>query len=128
MTPKEQQRQSRVVWFEIPASDLDRAVAFYSRILDVELKVELFGPVKMAVFPYPPTAIGGCITARGSHQPGAGPLIFLNADPILDQVLERVAAAGGKVVLPKVTLPSDMGVYAHIADTEGNVVGLHAIS
>lgn len=128
MTPKEQQRQSRVVWFEIPALDLDRAVAFYSRILNLELKVEMFGPIKMAVFPYPPNGIGGCITDRGTHQPGAGPLVFLNADPVLDQVLARLESAGGKLALPKVHLPGDMGVYAHIEDTEGNVVGLHAIS
>jgi predicted enzyme related to lactoylglutathione lyase len=128
MTPKEQQRQSRVVWFEIPAWDLNRAVAFYSWILELELKVEMFGPVKLAVFPYPPTAISGCITEGGTHQPGVGPLIFLNADPVLDRALGRVEEAGGKLVLPKVALPNDMGVYAHIEDTEGNVVGLHAIS
>jgi uncharacterized protein len=128
MTPKEQQRQSRVVWFEIPALDLDRAVAFYSRIFDLPLKAEMFGPVRMAVFPYPPNAISGCITERGTHQPGAGPLIFLNADPVLDQVLARVETAGGTLVLSKVQLPEDMGVYAHIQDTEGNVIGVHAIS
>jgi predicted enzyme related to lactoylglutathione lyase len=41
-------------------------------------------------------------------------------------VLARVESLGGRITTPKVTLPGDMGVFAHVVDTEGNRVGLHA--
>ena len=55
-------------------------------------------------------------------------MVYLNADPDLDAALARVEPAGGKVVVPKTPLPPGMGHYARIQDTEGNLVGLHAIS
>jgi len=53
---------------------------------------------------------------------------FSSFAPSLDAVLARVEAAGGRIATPKVQLPGDMGVFAHITDTEGNRVGLHALS
>ena len=46
----------------------------------------------------------------------------------LDTVLARVAGAGGRVTTPKVQLPEGMGCFAHITDSEGNRVGLHALA
>jgi predicted enzyme related to lactoylglutathione lyase len=60
-------------------------------------------------------------------QPGAtGTVIYLAVDDPLDAALARVAQAGGKVAVGRTELPGDMGCYAHIIDTEGNRVGLHA--
>jgi uncharacterized protein len=50
----------------------------------------------------------------------------LNADPTMSLVLDRVVAAGGQILTPRVALPEGMGFFAHILDTEGNRVGLHA--
>jgi uncharacterized protein len=55
-------------------------------------------------------------------------LIFLNAGPSLDAVLARVKSVGGHITTPKVALPGNMGVFAHITDSEGNRVGLHALA
>ena len=131
MTPKplQQQRESRVVWFEIPAADMDRACRFYETVLATSLNRGQFGPETMAVFPYQKPAVSGCVSHSPDHRPAAnGTMIYLNADPDLDAALARVAPAGGKVVLPKTALPPGMGYYARIEDTEGNLVGLHAIS
>lgn len=128
MTAKQQQRQSRVVWFEIPAADLDRACQFYETILATTLKRGPFGFDRIAVFPYEAPAVAGCIAQGEGFVPGsAGAVVYLNADPSLDAVLARVEAAGGKVLIPRTELPGDMGCYARIRDTEGNAVGLHAI-
>jgi predicted enzyme related to lactoylglutathione lyase len=52
--------------------------------------------------------------------------VYLNADKAgLDTLLARAEAAGGKVTLSPVQLPGDMGRFAHIRDSEGNIVGLH---
>ena len=58
----------------------------------------------------------------------SGTLAYLGAAPTLDAVLARLEGAGGKLLTPKVTLPDGMGVFAHIQDSEGNRVGLHAAS
>jgi hypothetical protein len=131
MTPKEQQRANRVVWFEIPVADMDRACRFYETVLGVTLRRASEGPNPIAVFPYQAPAVSGCLALTANQRPSAtGALVYLNADPNLSDALARVEPNGGKVVTPKTALPpgTQGGYYATIADTEGNTVGLHAIS
>ena len=115
-------------WFEIPVRNLDRAQKFYETLLGAPLRREQMGPKTLAVFGYDESGVGGCLLA-GDDVPepaSQGALVYLNAQPSLDAALSRVEAAGGKVTTPKVQLPGDMGAFAHIVDTEGNRVGLHA--
>jgi predicted enzyme related to lactoylglutathione lyase len=121
-------RPSRVVWCEIPSSNLDRAIAFYANILDTPLiKREIFGSNPIAVFPYEYPAISGCLVESTDARPTCdGVLVYLNCDGKLDEVLARVAAAGGAIAEPKTALPPGMGFGAKIVDSEGNRVGLHA--
>jgi uncharacterized protein len=115
-------------WFEIPVRDLDRAAAFYESLLATSIRRETIAGQALGVFAYDEAATGGCLIA-GDNVPAPaidGTLIYLNAGPSLDAVLARVERLGGRITTPKVTLPGDMGVFAHIADTEGNRVGLHA--
>jgi hypothetical protein len=116
-----------ITWFEIPARDLQRATWFYETVLERRLKRETMGPQQLAVFPFNQPGVGGCIIQDAGHAPAAaGSIIYLNAGPRLDSALARVSAAGGSVVLPRTALPEAMGYFAHIVDSEGNRVGLHA--
>jgi len=117
-----------ISWFEIPALDLNRASAFYEQILAVTLNRGDMGPTSLAVFPYDrDNATGGCLMSGPGFKPSAeGAVVYLNADPSLDAVLARIAPAGGAIALPRTELPPGMGAFAHILDTEGNRVGLHA--
>ncbi|MFL6663475.1 MAG: VOC family protein [Rhizobacter sp.] len=121
-------RRSALNWFEIPVRDMDRAQAFYEKLLDTTLRREQMGEQTLSVFRYEENAgTGGCLLQAGPMQPSAqGTIVYLNAEPSLDAALARVEAAGGRIVTPKVQLPGDMGAFAHIVDTEGNRVGLHA--
>ena len=120
-------QQQRVVWFELPVVDLDRACKFYEALFGAPLQREQMGPeVTIAVFPYDGTGVSGCLQrAPGLLPANNGTKVYLNADSGLDALLGRVEAAGGKVALPPVTLPGDMGRFAHMIDSEGNLVGLH---
>jgi hypothetical protein len=110
-------------------SDLDRAARFYETVLQTSLKREHFGPAPLAIFTYDPPFVGGCLSKAENFQPSAeGSMVYLNADPNLDEALSRAEANGGHVVTPKTALPPGMGYFAAIRDTEGNTVGLHAIS
>ncbi len=122
-------RQNVVVWFEIPATNMARAVTFYETLFGVSMKAEQMGPNEMAVFPYDQTsAISGCVIKGAHYVPGSdGAVTYLNADPSIDGVLHKVADAGGKVLLGKTALPPGMGFFAHVLDTEGNRVGLHGV-
>ena len=121
------QRNSRVVWFEIPVANMDRARTFYETILSTKLNLVQFGDERIAVFPYEAPAISGCLIEAKGLKPGHGPLPALNADPHLDTVLEKVERAGGRIVHPYSELPPGMGCFARIEDSEGNLVGLHAM-
>ena len=118
------------VWFEIPAADLARAAKFYEQVFDLQLKREQIGDAQLAIFPYrSPQGTTGCIAAGADFTPGGqGSLLYLNADPELDPVLQRVAAAGGRIVTPRTALPPGMGYFASFIDSEGNRVGVHALA
>jgi predicted enzyme related to lactoylglutathione lyase len=121
-----------VSWFQIPCSDLERGKRFYETILGVALQ-DLGAPgMKMAAFPADPQKgeVGGAIVAGpGATPSGDGTVVYLNAGPDLQVVLDRVAAAGGKVLMPKTQVPMEgAGYFAVFADSEGNTVGLHSQS
>lgn len=118
-----------ISWFEIPVRDLDRAQRFYESVLDRKLKRETMGTEQLAIFPAEEGRTQGCITlgAQPVTPSNFGTRVYLDASPSIDAALSRVADAGGKVVTRKTALPPGMGYWAHIADSEGNVVGLHAL-
>jgi predicted enzyme related to lactoylglutathione lyase len=122
-------RQQVAVWFEIPATDLDRAARFYQQLFGAPLQRADFG-MPIAVFPYRAEGgASGCLAQSPTMQPSrSGSLIYLNADPSLDAALARAEEAGGRVVQPRTALPPGMGFFAKIEDTEGNQVGLHALA
>jgi len=122
--------QNAISWFEIPVADMDRAQAFYETVLGRKLRRESFGSEMLAVFPYEKPAAGGALQAgaNASARAGSGIRIYLDCMPSIDAVLERVEAAGGQIVAPKSALPPGMGFIAHLRDTEGNEVGLHALA
>ena len=118
-----------ITWFEIPAADLRRATRFYETVLGRSLKSETMGGSTLAVFPYTEPGVGGCVIAGNGHVPSAnGAVVYLDASPKIDDALSRVAGAGGRVALEKTALPGDLGFFAHVIDTEGNRIGLHALA
>jgi len=120
--------QNALSWFEIPVSDLDRAQTFYETVLGQPLQRQDFGGAPLAVFNYERPGVGGALqaNAKGSAPLGSSIRVYLNCTQ-LDTVLERVERAGGAIVSPKEALPQGMGFIAHLRDTEGNAVGLHAL-
>ena len=120
-------------WFDIPVSDINRAKNFYETILNIKIETQK-APTgeEMAFFPRLPNTIMGLSgilsgsLVKGEHlKPGKdGPLIYLNASPALQTVMDRIEKAGGKIVMPRTKIPA--GYIAVIIDTEGNKVGLHA--
>ncbi len=116
-------------WFEIPATDIDRAKKFYESIFQIEMiPMEMEG-MKMVSFPYDPgsgKAAGGLMQSP-MHKPSQeGAVIYLNANPDMAPVLDRIEAAGGQIAMPKTEISPEIGHMAFFIDSEGNKVALHS--
>jgi hypothetical protein len=123
--------KNAVSWFEIPATDLDRAQKFYETIFGMSLVAMDLAQIKMRIFPLEDRmGIGGAIVyCPGFYSPSAtdGPLLYLNANPDVQLVLDKIVAAGGKIMIPKTEISPDFGHMAVFLDTEGNRIALHSV-
>lgn len=117
------------VWFEIPATEFNRAVKFYHDILDVEIVEEEMSGVKMGLFPHDDkTTVSGAIVHGVDFKPTSeGSIVYLNGGNDLANALSKVEEAGGKVIIPKTHLGDEIGYIAHFIDTEGNRIGIHSM-
>jgi len=116
-----------VNWFEIPASDFDRAVKFYSTIFDREFQVTHASGSDMAFFSSEPLEVSGVIiSGEGAEPSSKGILLYLNGGDDLNTPLSKVELAGGTVVLPKTKISDEVGCYAIFIDSEGNRLALHS--
>ena len=116
-------------WFEIPATDLERAKGFYEQILDVKMETSNMGGMDMAFFPYEPGSgkVSGALCKSEYHTPSYdGCIIYLNGNPDLQKALDKVEQAGGQIVMPKTKITDEIGYMAFIIDTERNKVALHS--
>jgi predicted enzyme related to lactoylglutathione lyase len=122
--------QHAISWFEIPSSNLERATQFYETIFGVQLIAMDTPNIRMRLFPLEDmSGIGGAVVDSGGfHKPSAtdGPLIYLNGNPDVQIILDKVEAAGGKIMVPKTEISPEYGHMTVIIDTEGNRIGLHS--
>ncbi|MEN8768826.1 MAG: VOC family protein [Candidatus Arcticimaribacter sp.] len=114
-------------WIEIPTQNIERAAAFYSTILDIDMKVMEAMGMKTSFFPHTdPAQSGACLMQGPNYQPSdKGTIVYLNGGKDLQAALDRVEAAGGKIALPKTSIGQN-GFMAHFLDTEGNKMGLYS--
>jgi uncharacterized protein len=121
----------KVVHFEIPADDIDRAKNFYGSIFGWDLQTVQMGggeyttvtttPVdEQTRMPTEPGAINGGLMQRDESTPA--PIITIDVEAI-DQALTQIVESGGTTVTPRTPIPG-MGAFAYFKDSEGNVVGL----
>ena len=121
-----------ISWFEIPATDLNRAQKFYETIFDMQMIPLDLPNIKMRMFPITDmqNGVGGALCDSGGfHKPSPsdGPLIYLNANPDVQIVFSKVEAAGGKIIVPKTEISPEYGFMAVIIDTEGNRIAFHSV-
>lgn len=115
-------------WFEIPATNIERAVKFYSAILGVDIPIgEAMSGYKMAMFPIE-GGVGGAILQGEGYTPSmSGSVVYLNGGDDLGQILAKVEPAGGQVLMAKMNI-GQYGFVGFFADSEGNKVGLHSLT
>lgn len=118
----------KVVHFEIPVDNLERAQKFYKSAFDWMLKPEpqinytivRTTEVDEMNMPKEPGAINGGMMQR--KDPIKNPVITISVENI-DEALKKVQSLGGKIVMGKMEVPN-VGISAYFQDTEGNILGL----
>jgi predicted enzyme related to lactoylglutathione lyase len=119
---------ARVVHFEIPFDDAERARSFYSDVFDWQIQfipemdynIVSTGPTSDQGMPSEPGFIGGGMLPR--QNPVTNPVITLDV-PDIDAAIVAVEKHGGKAVGEKLAV-GNMGFAAYFSDSEGNLMGL----
>jgi predicted enzyme related to lactoylglutathione lyase len=113
---------SRVIHFEIPAVDPERAAAFYRKAFGWQIE-KWPGPMEYWM-----------VTTGAQGTPGINGGLLKKSVPVtsntntigvdsVDKAVDTVKAAGGKLVMPKTAIPT-VGYFAYLEDTEGNLFGV----
>jgi uncharacterized protein len=128
MNEKMSSGTNAINWFEIPAMDISRGKKFYETIFEINMEEMEMPGMKYAMFPFDPMKgkVAGGLAQSPMHIPSVtGSIIYLNANPDLLKVLERIENAGGKITMQKTSIGQN-GFMAFFIDTEGNKVALHS--
>ena len=118
----------RVVHFEVPYDDADRARSFYADVFGWQIQpipemrydIVTTGPVTDQGRPSEPGYIGGGLTERGGAV--GRPVITIEVDDV-GKTLERVRSNGGSAVGEPIQV-GEMGIAGYFEDSEGNLMGL----
>ena len=114
-----------VVHFEIPVTDMDRAVRYYEAVFAVKLERREVDGYDMAFFPRTDGSPGasGALAKGDVYKPTKDGAILYFDVPDIDAVTTRAETAGGSVLYPKKDI-GEAGFVAEIADSEGNRIAL----
>jgi len=121
--------QNVVSWFEIPVLDMDRAVAFYNKVFNINIQVQDFGGILMGWFPYAEGKEGasGSLIKNEAYKPSEthGAVIYFGSQDVQNEI-DRVEEAGGKIIQPKTQISPKIGYMGLFIDSEGNRIALHS--
>jgi uncharacterized protein len=126
MSTSRKKTAASIIWFEIPADNLDRAKAFYGKLFG--WKINPFPGL-----PTPETQNYLHIDTGGEDASPDGGLMkrmhpeqsitnYINV-PSVTESMAKVEKLGGKICVPK-TAVMQMGYFAVCQDTEGNTFAL----
>lgn len=117
-----------IVWVDIPVKNVDRAIKFYSAVLDLRVKKDDFPSFSIGLVAQGQGEVGVCLFPfpADENQPSEhGPLVYLNCEGRLAEALEEVDARGGRIVKGRHSV-GGLGWRAIVIDSEGNRVALHS--
>ncbi|MHB8259368.1 MAG: VOC family protein [Bacteroidia bacterium] len=133
-------KHANIIWFEIPVKNLDRAIEFYSELLNIKFEKKTLHKIEYGMFNKKNTGIGGVLVEK-PEQVGKGCMLFFFVN-VLSDALTTVISHGGKVITPKTILKqinkegqlilaqnlidNQVGYFAEILDSEGNQLALYS--
>ncbi|WP_286261501.1 VOC family protein [Thalassotalea atypica] len=118
--------KNQIVWVDIPVADLNRAVEFYTKVLDKEVTTMTVDDYTFAILPHDDTNVAGCLVPGAPEQISTlGPLVYLNTDGRLDEAVKIALENGASILEDKLDM-GPHGLRVVIKDCEGNRLALHS--
>ena len=115
----------RVVWFDLPVADLERASRFYAAVLGIEVSPAKAGNFTFAVLEHGPDGNGGCLIPNAKEVSAAGILVYMNVEGRIRDAVAQMQKHGGRV-LKAIESIGPHGCRAIVLDSEGNRIALHS--
>jgi uncharacterized protein len=120
---------NKVVHFEIPYDDKEKCIDFYKKVFGwnfqdmPEMNYTIAHTVEVddKHMPKEAGAINGGMYKRNETSANS-PVLVIDVQN-LDEYVEKVKETGGELFMEKVKV-GEMGFYAQVKDTEGNIIGL----
>lgn len=118
---------NRVVWFDIPVSNLERASTFYASILNIQVDIIESEGVTFAVLEHE-HGNGGCLVPNESEISSThGVMVYMNVNGRIKDAVSKVSSCGGKVI-QAIHAIGPHGFRSIVCDSEGNRIVLHSES
>ena len=117
-------KSNPVVYFEIPVTDIERAIKFYNAVFHFDFDKENIDNNEMALFPFADenSGIAGALSKGEIYKPTTeGVVIYFKTENI-DETLKLAISNGGQILYPKTD--NGIGLVAEFEDTEGNRIAL----
>lgn len=120
--------KNKINWFEIPTNDINKSKVFYEGVFNISMAYYEQKDEKLAFFPWNgdyKVNTETLIESEGHEPSKNGVMVFFDANPDLDVVLNRALKLGATLVHAKKDV-GENGYLAVISDLDGNSIGLHA--
>ncbi|XQW83538.1 VOC family protein [Thalassotalea piscium] len=118
--------QNQIVWADIPVTNLDRAIKFYTSLLQGQVTKQTFEQLTFAILPHSGTNVSACLIEQPQeHITDKGPLLYFNVDGRLKEAVELAKSFNVKI-LEEYTDMGPHGKRAVLHDSEGNRIALHS--
>ena len=115
-----------IAWYDIPALDLDRAIAFYTAVLGAPVEKKQVGDTLLGLLPTPDGGRMGCIRVMSGFKPSAdGIALTFDVEGRLRRTVAAVKALGGSVRAEIYSI-GEFGYMAKVIDSEGNGISLRS--
>ena len=117
----------RIVWFDLPVADLERASRFYAAVLGIEVSPAKAGSFTFAVLEHGPDGNGGCLIPNAKEVSAVGILVYMNVEGRIRDACTQAQKHGGRL-LKAIEGIGPHGFRAIVLDSEGNRIALHSSS
>lgn len=118
-------KSNPVVYFEIPVTDIERAIKFYRTVFNFDFDREIIDNNEMALFPFADenTGISGALAKGEIYKPTKDGVVIYFKTENIEETLKLATLNGGQILYPKTD--NGMGLVAEFEDTEGNRIALY---
>ena len=118
-------KSNPVVYFEIPVTDMNRAIKFYKSVFHFEFNIENIDNNEMALFPFTAgnSGITGALAKGEIYKPTKDGVVIYFKTNNIDETLPLAKLNGGNILYPKTD--NGIGFVAEFQDSEGNRIAIH---